>query len=191
MEYCAFYPEDKPEPAECGEAVLVWGDHFGAADVAEKLAVDGKRVTIVTESEDFAAWMEPCHKDVMMKRFAGGNGEGLTDGPFQHPVTIIPSTTIVEIGDEGEVTLMNQQFQKSTVSADNIILATVKPEGALYEQLLEAGIVVMKIGDARQVRNLRAAVTEGANAGLTLDQGLTLNANRSMISRLPTEVELA
>ena len=39
--------------------------------------------------------------------------------------------------------------------------------------------------------NLRAAVTEGANAGLTLDERLALNANQSLISRVPTEVELS
>ena len=46
----------------------------------------------------------------------------------------------------------------------------------------------IRIGDGHRVRNLRAAVTEGANAGLTLDDQLRLNANRAMISRLPTEV---
>ena len=46
----------------------------------------------------------------------------------------------------------------------------------------------IKIGDSRQVRNLRSAVTEGANAGLTLDDGLRMNANQAMISKLPTEI---
>jgi len=49
----------------------------------------------------------------------------------------------------------------------------------------------IRIGDARQVRNLRAAVIEGANVGLTLDEGPRMNANRSIVSRLPTEVHLS
>jgi len=40
------------------------------------------------------------------------------------------------------------------------------------------------------VRNLRGAVTDGANIALTIDEGVLLNANREIISNLPTEVEL-
>ena len=73
---CQFYPsKGKEAPLECGETVLVWGDHFGAADAVEKLGMDGKNVILVTENAAFASWMEPIHWDVMMKRFAGGNGE--------------------------------------------------------------------------------------------------------------------
>jgi len=187
-EGCEFYPAGKTAPAECGDTVLIWGDHFGAADTAEKLAGDGKKVHVVTENAEFAQWMEPCHKDVMMKRFAGGNGEGLTGKTFDKPVTVIPNSTVVEIKDNGEVTLMDHRFQKSTLTVDNVVLASVEPNDGLYRELLEASITAIKIGDARRVRNLRAAVTEGANAGLTLDDGLGLNANLAMVSKPPTEV---
>jgi thioredoxin reductase len=178
-------------PLDYGESVLVWGDHFGAADAAEKLAGDGKKVYVVTENPDFAEWMEPCHRDVMMKRFACRNGEGLTDEPFKQPVTVIANTTVVEIASNGEVTLMDNEFRKSNLEVDNVVLANVEPDDNMFAPVLEAGISVTKIGDAQRVRNLRAAVTEGANAGLTLDEGLTMNGNRAMISRLPTEVRLA
>ncbi len=187
---CPYYPPEKPAPVQCGARVLIWGDHFGAADSAEKLAGDGREVFIVTEKSEFAAWMEPCHKDVMLKRFAGGNGEGLRSKPFEKPVTVIPSTTVVEIGDGGSVTLMDHQFKKSTITVDTVVLASVVSDSTLYNELLAAGITAVRIGDQKRVRNLRAAVTEGANAGLTLDTGLRLNANRALISRLPTEVDL-
>ena len=188
---CEFYPDDKPPPlAEVGQTVLIWGDHFGAADAAEKLAGEGKQVYVLTENREFAQWMEPCHKDVMTKRFAGSNGEGLKSKTFENPVTIITNSTVVEIRPEGEVTLMDHRFQKSTLAVDNVVLASVEPDGALYAELLAAGVTAVQIGDARQVRNLRAAVTEGANAGLALDEGLRLNANRALISKLPTEVQL-
>ena len=115
---CEYYPEDREPPLDCGETVLIWGDHFGAADAAEKLAAEGRKVYVVTENREFAQWMEPCHRDVMFKRFAGGNGEGLTGKPFRRTVTVI------------------------------------------------------------------------ANAGLTIDEGLALNANRALTSRHPTEVKL-
>ncbi len=188
MESCQFHYEGKQPPADFGEHVLIWGDHFGAADAAEKLAVDGHKVTIVTENSAFAAWMEPCHKDVMMKRFAGSNGEALKGRTFAHPVTVLPSTTVLEIVQDGRVTLMDSAFRKNTLSVTDIVLANVVPVNDLVQPLLDAGKPVTVIGDAKAVRNLRAAVTEGANAGLTLDEGLQLNANRTIISQLPTEV---
>jgi NADPH-dependent 2,4-dienoyl-CoA reductase/sulfur reductase-like enzyme len=191
MQNCAFHPQDKPLPPDAGQKVIVWGDYFATSDMAEKLASEGKQVIVVTEQQEFAEWMEPCHKDVMMKRFAGGNGEGLQDPPFAHPVKVICGTTIVEITDQGVVTLMDKDFRKSELKVDNVVLTSVAPADTLYAELMEAGRVVVKIGDARQVRNLRAAVTEGANIGLTLDEGLILNANRSAISRLPTDVQLS
>ncbi len=185
---CEFHFDGKQPPCQCGESVLIWGDHFAAADAAEKLAADGKQVFIVTEHQEFAAWMEPCHKDVMLKRFAGGNGEGLTGKPFEHKVTVIPNCTIVDIREDGEVTVMDNGFDKSTLRVNNVVLASVVPNESPYESLLEAGVTTIKIGDARRVHNLRAAVTDGANAGLTLDEQLALNANHAMISKLPTEV---
>jgi 2,4-dienoyl-CoA reductase-like NADH-dependent reductase (Old Yellow Enzyme family)/thioredoxin reductase len=189
-ENCEYYPKDKAAPVECGQTVLIWGDHFAAADTAEKLGVEGRKVYVVTQNREFAQWMEPCHRDVMLKRFAGGNGEGLQSKTFAQPVTVIPNSTVVEIKPNGEVTLLDHQFRKSALQVDNVVLAAVEPNDGLYEELLAAGKTVIKIGDRQRVRNLRAAVTEGANVGLTLDENLTLNANLRMISNLPTEVKV-
>ncbi|MEK7753018.1 MAG: FAD-dependent oxidoreductase [Acidobacteriota bacterium] len=179
---CEYYPEDREPPLDYGETVLIWGDHFGAADAAEKLAAQGRKVYVVTENREFAQWMEPCHRDVLVKRFAGSNGEGLTGKTFAKPVTVIPATTVVEIKDSGEVMLMDNAFRKSTLQVDNIVLASVEPEESLYGQLIDAGVVAIRIGDLKQVRNVLSAVKEGANAALTLDEGVTLNANRALTS---------
>jgi len=45
---------------------------------------------------------------------------------------------------------------------------------------------VTRIGDAKKVRNLRGAVTDGADIGLTLDKELQYNANSQFVSNLPT-----
>jgi 2,4-dienoyl-CoA reductase-like NADH-dependent reductase (Old Yellow Enzyme family)/thioredoxin reductase len=182
MEKCEYYPAAKPAPCDCGQKVLVCGDHFAAADVAEKLAGDGKQVSIVTANREFAAWMEPCHRDVMQKRFAGGNGEGLKGRPFAHPVTVVPNSVVLEIGPDGAVVLMDNRFQKSVVTVDQVVLASVEPEDELYGPLLAAGMKVVRVGDCRKVRNLRAAVQEGANAGLTIDECVRPNANGVLIS---------
>jgi hypothetical protein len=132
--------------------------------------------------------MEPCHKDVMMKRFAGSNGEGLTSRTAEHPVVVIPNTTVVEIAEGVQVTVIDNAFHKSTITVTDVVLANVIPTDNLGDELRAAGIPTAVIGDAQKVRNLRSAVTEGANAGLTLDEGLQMNANRAMVSKLPTEV---
>lgn len=186
---CAYYPGDKKEPVECGETVLLWGDHFGVADAAEKLGFEGKKVYVVTENREFASWMEPIHKDVMMKRFAGGNGEGLSLRSFKYPVTLILQSTVVEIKANGEVMLQDSEFRCQTIKVNNVVLGKVEPNDDLYCELLEAGLPVAKIGDAREVRNLRGAVTDGANLGLTIGKDLALNANLAFIADLPTEIK--
>jgi thioredoxin reductase len=187
---CEYYPKDKGEPVECGNTVLVWGDHYGAVDVVERLGGLGKRVYVVTENNEFAKWLEPCHKDVMMKRFAGGNGEGLRLKTFKHPVTIIENSSVLEVKKNKEVIIVDNEFKRTTLKVDTVVLGNVEPNDALYQKLLDASLAVTKIGDAKKVRNLRSAVTEGANVGLTLDEGATLNANDGLISSLPTGIAL-
>jgi thioredoxin reductase len=175
---CEYYPGDKGKPVDCGNTVLVWGDHYGAVDAVERLGGLGKKVYVVTEYREFAEWLEPCHRDVMMKRIVGGNGEGLRLKTFKHPVTIINKSTILEIKKNKQVIIVDNEFNRSTLKVDTLVLANVE------------GLVVTKIGDAKKARNLRNAVTEGANVGLTLDEGYTLNANAALISNLPSGVAL-
>ncbi|MFZ2642254.1 MAG: FAD-dependent oxidoreductase [Verrucomicrobiia bacterium] len=185
---CQHYPSDKLPPAECGDTVLIWGDHFGAADAAERLGHAGKKVYVVTPHRDFAEWMEPCHRDVMLKRFKGGNGEGLKGKTCAQPVTIIRQSTVTEIKKSGEVVLMDNEFHCSSLKVDSVVLALVEKDARLYDSLLSAGLNVAKIGDAVLVRNVRGAVTDGANVALTLEKDSVLNANNALIANLPTEV---
>ncbi len=189
MKNCEYWPKGgKAEPASVGDTVLVWGDYYGAADAVEKLAYEGKQVYVVTPNREFAPWMEPCHKDVMQKRFAGGNGEALSGKTFAHPVKVIPDSTVLEILDNGEVILVDSSFQRSTVKVDNVVLADVLADDSLYQKYAAAGLPAVKIGDVKKVRNLRGAVTDGANLGLTLDKDLRLNANQALIADLPTGI---
>ena len=188
---CEHYPDDKAKPVRCGQNVLIWGDHFGAADAAEKLGCDGKKITIVTENRDFAEWMEPCHRDVMVKRFAGGNGEGLKSKTYKNPVRVIANSSVLEIKKDGTVVIVSNTFERSEVKADTVVLAKVEPNDGIYNKLLDAGLAAVKIGDSKKVRNIRAAVTDGANVALTIEQGATLNANNELISNLPTGIDLS
>ncbi|MBW7989763.1 MAG: NAD(P)-binding protein [Planctomycetes bacterium] len=188
---CEYYPKDKEKPFKCGKKVLIWGDHFGAADAAEMLGSAGAKITIVTENSGFAEWMEPVHRDVMMKRFACGNGEGLKSKKYAHPVTIIPSSSVFEIKKDGTVVIVNSEFEQSTLKVDTVVLAGVVSEDIVYESFLEAGLNVVRIGDSKKVRNVRGAVTDGANAALVIEEGVMLNANNELISNLPTGIDLS
>ncbi|MFB0552571.1 MAG: FAD-dependent oxidoreductase [Phycisphaerae bacterium] len=188
---CEYYPDDKAKPVECGGNVLIWGDHFGAADTAEMLGCAGKKVTIVTENCDFAEWMEPCHRDVMLKRFACGNGEGLKSKTYKYPVSIIPDSSVLEIKKDGTVVIVSSTFERSQVKVDTVVLAKVKPNDGVYQSLLESGLTVVRIGDSKKIRNVRGAVTDGANVALTIEEGVTLNANNELISNLPTGIDLS
>ena len=191
LKTCEYWPKGgKAEPASVGDTVLVWGDYYGAADAVEKLAYEGKQVYVVTPNKEFAPWMEPCHKDVMVKRFAGGNGEALTGKTFAHPVKVIANSSVLEIRDNGEVVVVDSSFQRSVLKVDNVVLGDVLADDALYQKYAAAGLAVVKIGDVRKVRNLRGAVTDGANLGLALDKDLQLNANLAVIADLPTDVRL-
>jgi pyruvate/2-oxoglutarate dehydrogenase complex dihydrolipoamide dehydrogenase (E3) component len=188
---CEYYPDDKAKPVKCGDNVLIWGDHFGAADAAEMLGCAGKKVAIVTENRDFAEWMEPCHRDVMLKRFACGNGEGLKSKTYKYPVRIFPDSSVLEIKKDGTVVIVSSTFERSQVKVDTVILAKVEPNNGMYDSLLEAGLTVVRIGDSKKVRNVRGAVTDGANVALTIEEGVTLNANSELISDLPTGIDLS
>lgn len=189
---CEYWPKGgKPAPAEVGQTVLVWGDHFGAADVAEKLGVDGKKVYIVTKNKEFASWMEPSHRDILVKRLKGGQGEALSSKTFAHPATIITDSSVLEIGDSGDVILVNGEFERSTVNVDTVVLGQVVADDSLFEEYLVAGLLVTKIGDVKKVRNVRGAVTDGADRAFVLGyQDLQLNANHELISSLPTGIAL-
>ncbi len=126
----------------------------------------------------------------MLKRFACGNGEGLKGKRFDQPVSIIAGTTVTAIGEDGQVKLLDHSFNQSSLTVDNVVLASVVSDSSFYEELIRAGVTAIQIGDLKRPRNLLSAVREGANAGLTLDEGLMLNANRAPVSRLPAEVRL-
>jgi len=186
---CEYWPEDgKPMPAKVGQNIVIWGNHYAATDTAEALGIRGKTITLITEDKEFAPEIEPIHKEIMKMRFAGGNGQALEGIPFDHPVTVMTQTTLLEYKD-GEVIVMDNKFNKVSIPCDDLILARQEPDTGLYETLLAEGLLVANIGDSRAVRNVRGAMTDGAQAGLILDDGLFMNANNVLSSELPFDVE--
>ena len=170
-----------------GQRVLLWGDNYAATDTAAFLANIGKEVTIVTENREFAAECEVIHMYVLRKRFAQGDAEVLTSRPYPHPVTVLTSTTVVEIRP-GEVVLQDKDFVRTTLAVDDVVTCHTRPELALLRDLQAAGVHVLNVGDSVRPRNLYHAVKEGSAFGYELDDNLLFNPNGAILNDLPLDV---
>ncbi|MHB8278282.1 MAG: FAD-dependent oxidoreductase [Candidatus Humimicrobiaceae bacterium] len=187
---CDYWPEKgKPEPVKVGQKVVIWGNHYAACDTAETLAMRGKEVIIITEDKEFCPDIEPVHKDVMMMRFAGGNGQGLEGKPIKNPVKIFTGTTLLEI-KKGQIIVINNNMEKFSIDCDDVVFAKTVSNTNLFESIVAAGIKpVINIGDSKLIRNVRGAVIDGAEAGLLVDEGIFMNANNHLSSGLPIDVK--
>jgi NADPH-dependent 2,4-dienoyl-CoA reductase/sulfur reductase-like enzyme len=183
---CECYPGNRHN-VKVGRRVLIWGDHYAAADTAAFLASIGKEVTIVTENREFAANVEVIHMYVLRKRFAQTDAEALTSKPYKYPVTVITNATVIEIRD-GEVVLQDKNFQRTTLPMDDVVTCHTRPNVALLNEVQAAGLPVINVGDAVRPRSLYAAVKEGAAFGLNLDEEMLFNSNHVMVNELPVDV---
>lgn len=185
---CEYNPGDR-QMTKVGERVLLWGDHFAAVDTAEFLASIGKEVFILTDKKELGSDLEVCHMYVTRKNFEQTHAEGLEDQKtYKHPVKVFQSSTIYQIKD-GAVVIMDKDFNKFELAVDNVVNCHVKPNQEFFRQMLAAGLPVVNAGDSVAVRNLHAAVDEGALFGLKLDEkSLIWNPNHAVMNDLPLDV---
>ena len=170
-----------------GSHVLLWGDHYAAADTAAFLGSIGKQVTIVTEKREFAAECEVIHMYVLRKRFAQGDAEALTSRPFRHPVTVITNATVREVR-EGEVVIEDHDFGRTTLQVSDVVSCHTRPVVDLLGELQAAGVHVINVGDSVRPRNLYYAVKEGSAFGLAVDEHMLFNPNHAILNELPIDV---
>jgi thioredoxin reductase len=190
---CEFYPKDsKRMPAKLGEKVIVWGDHYGAADLVAYLGAIGKDVTVVTDRKEFGSSVEVIHMYVLRKRMAQGDAEALESKPYKFPVKVFQNATLYSIGDK-EVKIIENGMKITTIPADDIVTCYTKPNtemAELFGKLEAAGVPVVTVGDAKSVRNLHAAVKEGAQFIIRLNpEHYIKNPNDALIDDLPLDVK--
>ncbi len=183
---CEFNPGGR-KMAKVGSKVLVWGDHYAAADTAQFLASIGKKVTVVTEQPQFAAKVETIHMYVARKRFNLEEAEALTPSSYKHRVDIMESSTVLEVG-EGRVIVQNKDFEKMELAIDTVVTCHVKPNVEFLEEAVRAGVQIVNIGDSVKPRNLHAAVNEGAVFGKNVEGEALTNPNNAPINDLPIDV---
>jgi len=183
---CEYHPGERKNE-KVGEKVVIWGDHYAAADTATFLASIGKDVTVVTENKEFGSSIEVIHMYVLRKRFNQTDAEGLHSKPFKYPVKLVENSTIYQVGD-GEVIVQNKEFERKSILADTVISCKLHPNISLYHELIEANVRVYNVGDAVKPRNLHAAVREGAEFGLNLDNDMLFNSNNAVMNSIPIDV---
>ena len=72
----------------------------------------------------------------------------------------------LEITEEGVVVEKNG---RQTIAADHVLVAVgLKPNRALYDQLKEAGVKVIAVGDCGKVGKIYDAIHSGYKAGLKI-----------------------
>ncbi len=185
---CEYHPQNGRKPYKTGEKVVIWGDHYPAADTAAHLARMGRDVTIVTAESEFGRNIEVIHMYVLRKRFALSDAEALDSKPFKHPVRLVQSSEIVEIRDNA-VVVMNDRFEKQEIPADTVVCCRMVPDRSLYDQLRAAGIPVVNVGDSVAPRNLHSAVREGAEAARVLEGAPLVNPNGRVVDTLSLELQ--
>ncbi|MGQ9473705.1 MAG: hypothetical protein ACUVRN_06620, partial [Candidatus Caldatribacteriaceae bacterium] len=184
---CEFHPQDGRKPLKLeGVRVIVWGDHYPAADTAAFLASIGKEVTIVTPYKEFGSTIEVIHMYVLRKRFQRQDAEALHSEPFRYPVKILAQSMLIEIGEQSVVILQDGEYH--SIPYDNIVTCFTKSNRDLFGELLIRGVPVVNVGDAVKPRNLHAAVKEGAWAGLTIERKQLYNPNYAFVNDLPLDV---
>ena len=190
---CDFYPEGSGRKnRKLGEKVIVWGDHYGAADLVAFLGAAGKDVTVVTDRKEFGSSVEVIHMYVLRKRMAQGDAEALNSRPYKYPVKVFESSTLSNIGKK-EVKIIDKNLNITVTEADDIVTCYTKSNTALadvFEKVNAAGIPVITVGDAKSPRNLHAAVKEGALFSISLDPDYCVtNPNGALLDDLPIDVK--
>ncbi|MES2025652.1 MAG: FAD-dependent oxidoreductase [Pseudomonadota bacterium] len=146
-------------PPVGGAPMVVYGGGETGCETAEYLAERGHEVVLVSRSpaRHLARAAEMIYRSVLMRR--------LTDNPN---IRIADNTTITAIAENGDVSLqttIGEQTTLTTVRASGVLIAQGRrPDVAMTQQLLDAGIPVTAIGDARKGGRIGDAVHHAYDA---------------------------
>ena len=132
--------------------VIIIGGGLVGCEVAEYLAEQGKKVTIVEMLEQIGLDIGPSYRKFVLKRLE------------KQGVTVITQAIATSISREG--VNITQNDQSRLLPTDTIILAVgSKPNKELLEALKDTKIEIHAIGDCSTARRIVDAVTEGFDIG--------------------------
>jgi 2,4-dienoyl-CoA reductase-like NADH-dependent reductase (Old Yellow Enzyme family) len=157
------------DPTLAGARTLIVDDHGAhlAMGLAELLAVQGRHVELITAHGQIG-------HDTGLK--------GSVDFPTMYPrliaagVRCTAEATVERIeGSTVELAHTYGAWARTLTDIDSIILSqTRRPDDALYDILVEAGLAVELIGDAYAPRDVDEAIYEGALSAIDVHSNRTL-----------------
>jgi len=151
-----------------GDVVVYDDDHYYMGGVlAERLAADGCRVTLVTPAADASAW---THNTLEQHR--------IQSRLLERGIVIVPHRAVIAIGAGGVETACVFLGETREIACDTVVMVTARlPRDELYRDLrtrrdewAAAGIEsVAAIGDARAPATIAHAVYAGHRYARELD----------------------
>ncbi len=136
--------------AEVGKTVVVAGGGTTGCETAHLLADQGKKVTIVEML------------DAVALDAATGIGECLLEELANKNVTILTQRKIEEITNEGVIVTDKKKRNREIIKGDTIILALgTESLNTLEDELTGKVAELYVIGDAKEPRKMRDAISEG------------------------------
>lgn len=135
---------------EVGQRVAVWGGRHFAVYTADKLAAQGKEVTLATDLPRWGRGISPTNIISYKVRFR------------MMGVFAMREATLERITDAGMV--VTHKGEEKTIEVDTVVIALVERDKDLAEQLgVDKDFIA---GDCRAPRRVFSAVHEGYAAGL-------------------------
>lgn len=154
----AMVAADALHGAETGENPLVLGGGLIGAETADLLALQGKKVTLLEMMPEIAKDMETRTRRYLMGRLK------------ENGVAILTKTQVLEISPERTVRIKDEHGRERMLPAFSSIVVAVgyRPNKVLEEQLLDAGMSYISIGDCAQVGKIMTAIQNGFHTALSL-----------------------
>ena len=139
-----------------GNRVVVIGAELVACEVAEFLIQQGKKVSIMRRGHEVALKVVPLIRVSLLDRLE------------KQGVTMLTGVTYHQVTDSG-VIITTKDGERRTLEADTIVLAAgAVPDKALYPKIEGEVTEIKLIGDCVSPRNIREAIREGYQAGMTI-----------------------
>jgi len=146
--------------AETGRRVTIsdWGGDWTGLVLAEQLAAQGRSVRLVTSAVAFGEWVHQYQRNMFLAR--------LDDAGVELVHHLRPT------GWDGTTATFRNVFSDRVVELDGIDTLVVNEGrcaqgGELFGQLQDAGVDVVRVGDAQGPRSFEEAIREGTDAGLS------------------------
>jgi 2,4-dienoyl-CoA reductase-like NADH-dependent reductase (Old Yellow Enzyme family)/thioredoxin reductase len=142
--------------SKTGNNVVVMGGELVASEVAEFLAANGKKVTMVRRGPEMAQKVSPSLRGFFLERLKNAG------------ISMLNGVTYDRATEEGLV-ITTKDGERKTIEADTIVLAVgAVSEQRLYQEVKGRVAEIYLIGDSVSPRRIGEAITEGFQTGLAI-----------------------